>query len=144
MTVQCFLQDCQNHQNLRAETWPSDTSMREKIYGPVEPVAYGGVCPSYRSSCLSERRRRRVDSIITFIILLILCVVCVFPCQQPWSWTGSGQPLSFPSNHHSDFFCFVFWSDPVTSLLTLFMKADYQDVTDCRLCRDNKSSFNFV
>ena len=36
MTVEHFLQDCQNHQNLRAETWPANTSVREKIYSPVE------------------------------------------------------------------------------------------------------------
>ena len=33
MTVEHFLQDCQNHQNLRAETWRGDTLVREKIYG---------------------------------------------------------------------------------------------------------------
>ena len=36
MTVEHFLQDCQNHQNLRAETRPADTPLRGKIYGPVE------------------------------------------------------------------------------------------------------------
>ena len=36
MTVERFLQDCQTHQNLRAEPWPADTPVREKIYGPVE------------------------------------------------------------------------------------------------------------
>ena len=36
MTVEHFLQGCQNHQNLRAETWPTDTAVREKTYGPVE------------------------------------------------------------------------------------------------------------
>ena len=36
MTVEHFLQDGQNHQNPRAETWPADTSVREKVYDPVE------------------------------------------------------------------------------------------------------------
>ena len=36
MTVEHFLQDCQNHQTLRIETWPADTLVREKIYGRVE------------------------------------------------------------------------------------------------------------
>ena len=36
MTEEHFLQDCQNHQNLKAETWPADTPVREKIYSPVE------------------------------------------------------------------------------------------------------------
>ena len=36
MTVEHFLQDCQTHQKLRAETWPADTPVREKIYDPVE------------------------------------------------------------------------------------------------------------
>ena len=35
MIVEHFLQDCQTHQNLRAETWPADTPVREKIYGPM-------------------------------------------------------------------------------------------------------------
>ena len=36
MTVEHFLQDCQTLQNLRADTWPADTAVREKLYGPVE------------------------------------------------------------------------------------------------------------
>ena len=36
MTVEHFLQDCEIHQNLRAETWPVNKSVREKIYGLVE------------------------------------------------------------------------------------------------------------
>ena len=36
MTVEHLLQHCPLHRNLRAETWPADTSVREKIYGPVE------------------------------------------------------------------------------------------------------------
>ena len=36
MTVEHFPHDCQTHQNLRAETWPADTPVREKTYGPVE------------------------------------------------------------------------------------------------------------
>ena len=36
MTVERFLQDCQTHQNLGAETWPADTMVSEKIYGRVE------------------------------------------------------------------------------------------------------------
>ena len=35
-TVKHCLQDCQNHQNLGEETWPADTSVREKIYDSVE------------------------------------------------------------------------------------------------------------
>ena len=35
MAADCFTQDCQNHQNLSADTWPADTSVREKIYNPV-------------------------------------------------------------------------------------------------------------
>ena len=31
-----FLQDCQTHQNLRAETGLDDTAVREKIHGAVE------------------------------------------------------------------------------------------------------------
>ncbi|XP_070180464.1 uncharacterized protein [Littorina saxatilis] len=38
MTVQHFLQDCPTHQNLRAETWPADTPMRDKLYGPMESL----------------------------------------------------------------------------------------------------------
>ena len=34
--VEHFLQDSQNHQNLRAETWPADTFVREKIYSARE------------------------------------------------------------------------------------------------------------
>ena len=33
LTMEHFLQDCQNHQNLRAEMWRGDTLVREKIYG---------------------------------------------------------------------------------------------------------------
>ena len=40
MTVEVFLQDCQNHQNLRAETWPAVTLVREKIYSPVENLQH--------------------------------------------------------------------------------------------------------
>ena len=36
MTVEHVLQDCQTHQNVRAEAWPADTLVREKVYGPVE------------------------------------------------------------------------------------------------------------
>ena len=36
MTVEHFLQDCQARQNLRAETRPAETPVREKSYGPVE------------------------------------------------------------------------------------------------------------
>ena len=56
MTVEHFLQDCQTHQNLRAETWYADTPVREKIYGPVggEPPAYSSVRPSLPES-LSEQ-----------------------------------------------------------------------------------------
>ena len=36
MTVEHFPQDCQNHQNLRADAWPVDTLVREKINGFVE------------------------------------------------------------------------------------------------------------
>ena len=35
-----ILQGCQTHQNLRAETWPADTPVREKIYGPVENLQH--------------------------------------------------------------------------------------------------------
>ena len=62
MTVEHFLQDCQTRQNLRAETWPAaDTAVRgEKIVRPCgEPPACSSMRPSYRRSCLSERRRRR-------------------------------------------------------------------------------------
>ncbi|KAK7097552.1 uncharacterized protein [Littorina saxatilis] len=38
MTVEHFLQDCPTHQNLRAETWPADTPMRDKLYGPMESL----------------------------------------------------------------------------------------------------------
>ena len=31
MTVEHVLKDCQNHQNLRAETWLADTLVKEKI-----------------------------------------------------------------------------------------------------------------
>ena len=40
MTVEHFLQDCQTHQNVRSETWPADTPVREKIYGPVENLQH--------------------------------------------------------------------------------------------------------
>ena len=36
MTIEHFLKDCQTHKNLRAETSPADTPVREKIYGPVD------------------------------------------------------------------------------------------------------------
>ena len=37
MTVEPdFLQDCQTHQNQRAETGFDDTPVREKIHGPVD------------------------------------------------------------------------------------------------------------
>ena len=36
MTAEHFLQDCQTLHNLRADTWPADTAVREKLYGPVE------------------------------------------------------------------------------------------------------------
>ena len=35
MTVEHFLQDCQNRQNLRADTLPADILVRD-FYGPVE------------------------------------------------------------------------------------------------------------
>ena len=38
LTVEHFLQDCQNHQNLSADTWPADASVREKIHVPVETL----------------------------------------------------------------------------------------------------------
>ena len=34
MMVEDFLQDCQTHQNLRAETWPADTLVGQKLYRP--------------------------------------------------------------------------------------------------------------
>ena len=34
--VEHFLLDCQTQEYLRAETWPADTSVREKIYDPVK------------------------------------------------------------------------------------------------------------
>ena len=40
MTVEHFLQDCQTLQNLRADTWPADTAVREKLCGPVENFPY--------------------------------------------------------------------------------------------------------
>ena len=43
MTMEHFQQDCQNHQNLRAETWPADTLERE-IYGPVENLQCRAAC----------------------------------------------------------------------------------------------------
>ena len=39
-TVEHFLQDCQTHRNQRAKTWPADTPVREKIYGPVENLQH--------------------------------------------------------------------------------------------------------
>ena len=38
MTVEHVLQDGQNHQNLRAETWPAETAVREKINSLVESL----------------------------------------------------------------------------------------------------------
>ena len=35
MTTEHFLQDCPTLQNLRAETWPAETPMKEKIFGPL-------------------------------------------------------------------------------------------------------------
>jgi hypothetical protein len=34
-TTEHILQDCQNLQSLRDETWPEQTSTHEKLYGPV-------------------------------------------------------------------------------------------------------------
>ena len=36
MTAEHFPQDCQTLQILAADTWPADTAVREKLYGPVE------------------------------------------------------------------------------------------------------------
>lgn len=36
MTVEHSYQDCQTHQNLREETLPAHTAVREKLCGPVE------------------------------------------------------------------------------------------------------------
>ena len=45
--------------DLRAETWPADTPVREKIYGAVENLQrYSSIRLSYREF-LSERRRQR-------------------------------------------------------------------------------------
>ena len=38
MTVEHLLQHCPTHQNLRAETWPAQTPMKKKIFGPVEDL----------------------------------------------------------------------------------------------------------
>jgi ribonuclease HI len=38
MTVEHFLQDCPTHHNLRAETWPADQPMREKLCGSLESL----------------------------------------------------------------------------------------------------------
>ena len=38
MTVEHLLQHCPTHQNLRADTWPAQTPIREKIFGPVEDL----------------------------------------------------------------------------------------------------------
>ena len=38
MTVEHLLQHCPLHQNLRAETWPADTPVEEKIFGPLESL----------------------------------------------------------------------------------------------------------
>ena len=35
MTVGLLPQNCPTHHNLRAETGPTDTSMRERLYGPL-------------------------------------------------------------------------------------------------------------
>ena len=37
-TVEHLLQNCPLHQNLRAEIWPEDTPLREKLYGPLESL----------------------------------------------------------------------------------------------------------
>ena len=31
-------QDCETHQNLRAETWSVDTAVLERVYGPVKTL----------------------------------------------------------------------------------------------------------
>ena len=36
VTAENVLQDCQTLQNLRADTGPADTAVREKLCGPVE------------------------------------------------------------------------------------------------------------
>ena len=38
MTVQHTLQDCHFYHNQRVSTWPTDTAVREKIFGPVESL----------------------------------------------------------------------------------------------------------
>ena len=56
MTVEHFLQNCHNHQNLRAVSWPADTWVREKIYRPVDYLqCIGSIRLSYQSSCLSKQ-----------------------------------------------------------------------------------------
>ena len=47
MTMELFKQGCLTHQNLRGETKPADTPVREKIYTPrEEPPAYSNLRPS--------------------------------------------------------------------------------------------------
>ena len=38
MTVEHLLQHCPTHQNLRTETWPTQTPMQKKIFGPLEDL----------------------------------------------------------------------------------------------------------
>ena len=62
MTVERFLQDCQTHQNLRAEPWPADTPAREKIYGPVENLQHTAAYVR-ATEFLSERTKKKKKKI---------------------------------------------------------------------------------
>ena len=63
----CAYLDRPTHQNLRAKTWLAGTAVRQKIHGPVENLKLTdrGTRLSYRSSCLSVRRLRRLRLIHT-------------------------------------------------------------------------------
>ena len=38
MTVEHFLGECPAHQTLRTNTWPQETTLRDKLYGPLESL----------------------------------------------------------------------------------------------------------
>ena len=62
MMVGHFLQDCQTHQNLIAETWPADTPVREKIYGPVENLSiqqHKSELPEFLSERTSKKKKKK-------------------------------------------------------------------------------------
>ena len=85
LTVEHFPQDCQTHQHLRAETWPADTPVREKIYSPVENLQR--TAAYVRSTRVPVWANDDEEEGVRFVILS-------FRCKNVTSLSDPSYPIS--------------------------------------------------